>query len=218
MTIVCGIDFSANATQAARAAAALAQRLNLPLKLVHVIEQVDVESISGLDALSASLQTEVRDRAAEIAASFGIDVEPIVLHGVAYETLVDAAHAHNARLIVVASLGDTKQPRWLVGSVAERVVQISPVPVLVVRESASIEAWTRGERPLRTMVGADLASTSKAALRWAAELHAIERCDLTVTHVAWPLGEHFRLGVPSPIPIDQLRPELHNLLMRDLQA
>ena len=36
MTIVSGIDFSENATQAALAAAAIAKRLSLPLKLCHV--------------------------------------------------------------------------------------------------------------------------------------------------------------------------------------
>ena len=60
-------------------------------------------------------------------------------------------------MLVVASLGNTTQHRWLLGSVAERVAQTSPVPVLIVRESDSIEAWARGKRPLRATVGAKLA-------------------------------------------------------------
>ncbi len=68
------------------------------------------------------------------------------------------------------------------------------------------------------MVGVEIGSTSKAALRWATDLRAIGRCNLHVTQIAWPFGEHFRLGIPSPMPLDCLRPELLELLMRDLRA
>ena len=68
------------------------------------------------------------------------------------------------------------------------------------------------------MVGVEIGSTSKAALRWAGDLRAIGRCDLLVTNVAWPFGEQMRLGIPSPMPLDYLRPEVHDLLMRDLRA
>ena len=220
MTIVSGTDFSENATQAALAAAALAKRLSLPLKLVHVIDELGAELAIARDqgGIYDPLRQRIRDQAMEIGTRFGIDVEPIVEPGFAYEKLVEIAVAHQANLIVVSSLSDRKQHGWLLGSVAERVAQTSPIPVLIVRESASIEAWARGERALRTMVGVEIASTSKAALRWAAEFRAIGRCDLLVTHVAWPFGEHFRLGIPSPIPLDSIRPELQELLMRDLRA
>ena len=38
MTIVCGTDFSEHAVLAARAAGAIAMRLAVPLKLVHVMD------------------------------------------------------------------------------------------------------------------------------------------------------------------------------------
>ena len=43
MTIVCGTDFSESATSAARVAALLARQANLPMKLVHVIDELGVE-------------------------------------------------------------------------------------------------------------------------------------------------------------------------------
>ena len=220
MTIVSGTDFSENAAQAALAAAAIAKRLSVPLKLVHVIDELGAELTitSDQSGIYDPLRQRIHDQAIEIGTRFGIDVEPIVVPGSAYEKLNEIAGAHHARLIVVSSLGDKKQHRWLLGSVAERVAQTSPIPVLIVRDSASIEAWARGERVVRTMVGVEIGSTSKAALRWAAELRQVGRCDLLVTHVAWPFGEHFRLGIPSPMPLDVLRPELHELLMRDLHA
>jgi len=115
------------------------------------------------------------------------------------------------------TLGEGKQQRWLLGSVAERVAQASTAPVLVVRDGGSLEAWGRGERALRVMVGVELTPTSKAVLQWAGELRAIGPCELLVAQIAWPAEEHQRLGVPTPMPLDQLRPELEQVLLRDLE-
>jgi nucleotide-binding universal stress UspA family protein len=220
MTVVSGVDFSANAARAAMAAAAIAKRMSVPLKLVHVIDELgaEVTAKSEHGVIYEPLRRRLREQAKEIAARFEVDVEAIVEPGVAHEKLIEIAVAHQARLIVVAPLRDVKQRQWLLGSVAERVAQSSPLPVLIVRDSASIAAWAKGERVLRTMVGVEIGATSKAALRWAGDLRAIGRCDLLVTNIAWPFAEHLRLGIPSPIPLDYLRPEVQELLMRDLRA
>lgn len=211
MTIVCGTDLSANAGVAARSAGAIARRLAVPLRLVHVREASEVNDTP--EPLPARLLAQ----AEELRARFGIEVTPLVECGAADERLVALAADLDARLIVVASLGERKQHRWLLGSVAERVAQASPVPVLVVRNGDGIEAWTRGERPLRVMVGVELTPNSKTALDWACELRTIGPCEILVAQVAWPAEEHQRIGVPAPIPLDHLRPELEELLLRDLK-
>jgi nucleotide-binding universal stress UspA family protein len=220
MTIICGTDLSENAQEAARAAAAIAKRLAVPLKLVYVIDELGAELTvaSEQNAIYDPVRKRVQEQANELHSWFGVDVETTVVVGVAHDTLVGIARATSARLVVVSSLGSKKQHRWLLGSTAERVAQASPIPVLIVRDAASIEAWIRGERPLRVMIGVEIATTSKAALRWAASLREIGPCDLLVTQIALPIGEHFRLGVPAPIPLDHLRPELLEVLTHDLRA
>jgi len=217
--IIAGTDFSGNATQAARAAASIAKRLGVPLKLVYILEELTAElAITNDPGIYDPLRKRLREQAAEIGRQFGIDVEPIAEPGFACEKLIQIARVHHAGMIVVSALGERKQHQWLMGSVAERLAQLSPLPVLIVRDGARIEAWANGNSELRTMVGVEIGSTSKAALRWASELRAMGRCNLTVTHIAWPFGEHFRLGIPSPVPLDSLRPELRELLIRDLRA
>jgi nucleotide-binding universal stress UspA family protein len=105
----------------------------------------------------------------------------------------------------------------LLGSTAERLAQASPIPVLIVRDSANLQAWANGDRALRAMVGVEIGSTSKAALRWAVDLRSFIPCELLVAHVAWPAGEHARLGISSPMPLDSIRPEIYQVLRRDLQ-
>lgn len=219
MTIICGTDFSEKAGSAARAAGAIAKQLALPLKLVHVfdVHGAEVGTRRVYDAVYETLRSRLGVLAEGLRVQFSIDVEPLVETGVADEGLVALAVSLDARLLVISSLGEKKQQRWLLGSVAERVAQASPIPVLVVRDGGSIEAWARGERSLRVMVGAELTPSSKTALRWACELRAIAPCDLLVVQIAWPAEEHQRIGIPTPMPLDHLRPELEQVLRRDLE-
>lgn len=219
MTIICGIDFSEDSLMAARAAAAIAKRSSVPLKLVHVIGELGAEITVSTEysSLYDPLRQRLHDLSAETGTQFGIDVEPIVVAGSPYEKLNEISAVKQGGLIVLSALGRQKQHRWLLGSVAERVAQTSRIPVLIVRESSSIESWARGQRPLHVTVGVEIGSASKSALHWANHLRALGTCDLFVAHVAWPFAEHSRLGIPGPMPLDSFRPELETLLRRDLQ-
>lgn len=135
-----------------------------------------------------------------------------MIAGFADEKLVEIARACHARLLVVAALGSKSQFRWLIGSVAERVVQASPMPVLVVRNAASIEEWAAGTRPLHVMVGVETSRLAKGALAWAAGLREIGPCDLHVAQVA-PLFEGPMVrGIVFAAPLD------HVALTRQMRA
>ena len=218
MTIVCGTDFSDNAAQAARAAAGIARCLSERLELVHVLADPAAAGIPALGIFYAPVQELLAAQAGKLAREFAITVNPIVLEGPADERLVDFARSANSRLIVISSLGARKQEHWRVGSVAERVLQRSDTPVLVVREAASIEQWAESKRPLRILLGVDLGQNARAALRWVEALRQIRPCDVRVVQVAWPVGEHSRFGLKGPVELEGLRPELHALLDRDLRA
>ena len=71
----------------------------------------------------------VADRAAER----GVPAETAVERGVPHEAILEYAAENDADAIVMATHGRTGVERFLLGSVTERVVRRSPVPVLVVR-------------------------------------------------------------------------------------
>lgn len=208
MTIVCGTDFSTGAETAARAAAAIAARVAVPLTLVHVSAGTTTGDVVDTLHEKLSAQAELLRR------DFDVVVDALVEHGAPDELLVAAASRLGARLLVVSSLGDKKQHRWLLGSVAERVAQASTVAVLVVRDGR-IEQWARGVKTLRVVVGVELTSTSKAALDWADGLHAIGGCELTVARIVWP-PEH--RATSAPMPLDRLAPEIEQALLNEMQV
>lgn len=216
MTIVCGTDFSENAERAARAAAAIAKRVGEPLKLVHVLAEPLL--LLSFAPSEVALQTALTTQAERLQREFGIEVEPVALTGTAPEALTEFASAAKASLLVLSALGQKKQLRWLVGSVAERVAQSSSLPVLIVRDASSIEAWVNGVRPLRVMLGSDLGPSALAALTWVKALRRIAPCDVWVVQVAWPIAEHARLGLKGPVQIEGLRPEVKEQLETELKA
>jgi nucleotide-binding universal stress UspA family protein len=202
--ILVGTDLSPASEQATAAAAALAKKQEEDLLLVTVLEHGPAERIM------ADVRLE-RD-AAQLRHDFGIQVDTCVLQGMPDEALLTLAAEREASLIVVGAEGASKRSRRL-GSVAERLCQSARVPVLVARNADNLAAWSRGTRPLRVLLGSGLGDASRSALDY---VRGWRELALTVAHVAWPYGEHYRLGTAGPLPLDHLRPEVHRRLIDDL--
>ena len=66
----------------------------------------------------------------------GLDVESIVREGYPATAIVDEAAAQRADLIVIGTHGLSGLKHLLLGSIAERVVQKAPCPVLAVKRRA----------------------------------------------------------------------------------
>jgi nucleotide-binding universal stress UspA family protein len=204
--ILCGTDLSPVSEPVVQAAAAIARKQEKELLLATVLVHEDPSS-----RMNAELQLE--HDAAELRRSFHISVETVVVHGAPDQQLLELARSRHAALVVVGAEGSSKRSRRL-GSVAERLCQTAETPVLVVRNSEGLTSWSQGTRKLRTLVGSGMGDASRSALAYVGGWPDLA---LTVAHVAWPYGEHYRLGVAGPMPLDHLRPEVHHQLLGDLE-
>jgi len=80
-------------------------------------------------------ETDARDYLARVAGSLkadGIAVEIDIAHGGAAEAILDYAKKNKVDLIVMSTHGRSGVSRWFFGSVAERVLRHSAIPVLIV--------------------------------------------------------------------------------------
>src|SRR5215471_615714 len=104
----------------------------------------------------------------------GIPTETVVLFGPPASTILAVAHSCHADLIVLCSHGYTGMTRWVLGSVAEKVIRHAPIPVFVLREGGPVPAGPHPDatRPLRALVALDGSSHAKAAIEPAANLIA----------------------------------------------
>jgi len=69
----------------------------------------------------------------KIGIDSGVEVREVILEGYPSSEIIYFAENNNIDLIVMGTLGATGLERFLMGSVAEKVVRSSRVPVLVVK-------------------------------------------------------------------------------------
>jgi len=144
-TILVAIDFSGDSHEALLWACREAEMTGLPVTILHIIH--DPASSPGFyrdpEGDWIRPMADVADEMMEdFLASFRAAHPSAALNNadVRLETglpagrIVEVAEAINAHLIVVGSRGRTGLPHILLGSVAERVVQLAPVPVVVVKQ------------------------------------------------------------------------------------
>ncbi|MEO8840423.1 MAG: universal stress protein [Kofleriaceae bacterium] len=142
-TILVPHDFSSSANHAAAVARDEAKTHGANLVLVHVIdlpyqiaaEQAIVpgehETLSVKDYAARGAEKHLDDIAARLAKD-GVAPKKIIVFGRPHEEIVKCAEAQQADLIIMGTHGRTGLAHFLVGSVAERVVRTSKVPVLTV--------------------------------------------------------------------------------------
>lgn len=76
---------------------------------------------------------EVTRYAAERLSSAGVPVVTLTVHGDPATGILDICASHDGDLIAMATHGRKGPSRWVLGSVTEKVLRASPVPMLVVR-------------------------------------------------------------------------------------
>ncbi len=90
------------------------------------------------DAVSAEVLGETKRYLETHAGDMrrtGVAVTTLAESGRVADTIIDLAEARQVDLIVMSTHGRTGAARWIIGSVADRVVHGAHVPVLLVRAS-----------------------------------------------------------------------------------
>ena len=135
--ILACVDFSEYSTRALEEIGEYARANQSKVTLIHVCDpqgfippQAVLEPVSATDAKAHEAEL-AKLRSAHLA---GLEVELAVVQDHApAKAICDYAEAHAVDLIVIGSHGRGGMERWLIGSVAERIVRHSPVNVYVVR-------------------------------------------------------------------------------------
>jgi nucleotide-binding universal stress UspA family protein len=106
------------------------------LTVLHVIEPFPPGWRMDTEPLSRRARTEARQKLRGVFAKYlqGNDrVFPLLLSGHPADAIVRCARRFRPEVLVIATHGRTGLKRFVMGSVAERVVRHAPCPVLVVR-------------------------------------------------------------------------------------
>lgn len=138
--IVCPIDFSPPSLFALDHAVALARATGAELHIAHVVPLLAyaVASKEAVDdpAFEARIRKDVAERLQALQAKLGdatLKISVSTTDGAPYAGIQRVADQQKATMIVIGTHGHTGFDRFLLGSVAEKVVRTSHIPVLAVR-------------------------------------------------------------------------------------
>jgi nucleotide-binding universal stress UspA family protein len=142
-TVLLATDLSPTSEAATTAGLELAATVGARLLAVSVIDPGALRLAGGRYFARVDQVRAERERIAqELVArgrSMGVDVGFLVWEGEPGESIIEAAVAESADLIVVGSHGRGAVGRFLIGSVSDHVVRNALCPVLVVRSDSTAE-------------------------------------------------------------------------------
>ncbi len=157
--ILVPIDFSLGSRVALRHALGIAKRFDSHVEVIHIWEPAPVVTPNqmmwmGGDAdtfwkkLSDDLRTRLEAVLAEEAPDMRDKIELQIEAGYVAHSIVRHIEKGHYDLVVMGTHGRTGLSHLLLGSVAERVVRLSPAPVMTVRVPKEQEKAAAEERRL----------------------------------------------------------------------
>jgi nucleotide-binding universal stress UspA family protein len=171
-TILVPLDGSSFSERALPVAATLARAFGARVILVR---NASASVFSGADPVEAQVEvlTEVQAylsaRAADLTAQ-GLNVEVAMPYGDAAESILLEIGLRSADLVVMCTHGRSGLGRWIYGSVAEKVLAQSRVPVLLVRPTGEAATLERELAQASLLVPLDGSAFAETALPHATAL------------------------------------------------
>jgi nucleotide-binding universal stress UspA family protein len=99
-----------------------------------------------------------------------IETEIKIEYGWPAHSILAVAEQQQSDLIVISSHGRSGLSRWILGSVAQKVIRHAPIPVLVLRDRQMSEELLASEHPLRVLLPLDGSPASESVLGPALEM------------------------------------------------
>lgn len=140
--ILVPVDGSRYSLSAVCMAARLGRIHGSDMRIFHVIDDTLLDQLTRFskqgresvrEELRRNAQAFLSDMRCEVDEPIITTSEPIIREGIPHEVILDEALSWNADLIVMGKLGRRGISHILLGSVAERVIEFSDIPVLVVK-------------------------------------------------------------------------------------
>lgn len=174
----------------------------------------DTASTIRWDAEEAAARGYVLAKAEELSRR-GLKACGSVAIGEAAELIIEAAESEGADLVAMTTHGRSGIGRWIMGSVADKVLHEARAPLLLVRPSGGQSARTQAPSIGKILVPLDGSELSRAVLPLAMELGKSLGASLVLMHaVSVPWVEYPGVGAPAVVAetLDELKGAAAKLL------
>ena len=143
------VDFSEHSKAALVFAAQLAEHIGAPIVVLHVVHdpgeapgfyagRQSTDELKKMEDVAAEMMEEFMKqvRADQPTSTSLRDARTMLLVGLPATRIIEAVESEGAHMVVMGSQGRTGLSHILLGSKAEQVVRLSPVPVTIVKAHA----------------------------------------------------------------------------------
>ncbi len=159
-------------------ARSFAKALKLPVELLQAVDPGIIDTLCDpergryIDIVEADMKANMQSYLGRVAGSFegASTVTCFVAIGNPAEIIVDRGAADSATLIAMSTRGRSGVQRWVLGSVADKVLHSSASDMLLVRGNESAEAGNREARLKTVIVPLDGSHLAEKAVPYAVEL------------------------------------------------
>lgn len=133
-------DFSKTSLTAAEYAVELSKEYNAKLHVLNVLEKtppilairsLDLSREKIIESIDADAQAHLDDCIRKIKKFGSVEIISAIRKGIDYEEIIKYSKEKKIDIIVIATHGRTGILHTLLGSVAEKVIRYSKIPVLV---------------------------------------------------------------------------------------
>lgn len=182
-------DFSQSSQAAVPFAHLLAEHYGAIVFAAHVISEIGATADTATETVA---QAEVEMRSFLAANPFpGVQVESIIERGAVAEVIANLVREKHIDLVAVGTHGRSGVGKLLLGSVAQRIFNVAPCPVLSVSPRAVMPSLAAAEFA-RILYPTDFSAESLTALPYALSLAKMGNSELILLHAT---GEVLRQEV-----------------------
>ncbi len=146
-SILIPVDFSKYSAAALKLGLELAPKVARRLIVLHVgVDPTDMPGFKQSGKAEQKVTRKVEDTSQDRFEAFldehdvkkalkdtPVKLEKILVQGRPLQAILDCIKKEKPSLVIMGSRGHTRSPHVLIGSKAERVMQLSPAPVMVVK-------------------------------------------------------------------------------------
>jgi len=146
--ILIPVDFSPAGDCALKHGTYLANKYRADIFLLHILEGISSyppewfgDKNSGKDLIETKVKEKLSEISEGITKRYGIYVQTVITTGKPAYKIIDGVEEHNIDLIVMGAHGIKGFEAVFMGSTAHKVVNLSPCPVLTIREGFNSEGF-----------------------------------------------------------------------------
>jgi nucleotide-binding universal stress UspA family protein len=182
--ILCPVDFFPASLRAVDYAIGLAQKYDAKLHLLHVVSPILYSTEQYAFTVSDIIDSMKKQSARKMkklerkARAAGLTIYTDVRTGEVKREIESAVRATKADILVMGTHGRRGMEKWFLGSVTERMLRRSPIPVLTLRGSKKARTTTT-----RILVTTDFSEGTDNALNYALSIARANKARLTLLHV-----------------------------------